>query len=152
MAYLKELKITYRKKRVKDDLLNQPAKNSEQIYELFKWMAYETREIGICVHLSPQLKILSYEMVGMGDATGMTLDIPGIFRGAMLGLAHSIVLIHNHPHGSKKPSKEDLITLDRLKFMGEVHNIKLVDFMVIGEGGYFSLEEDGSKIILNSKS
>lgn len=66
MAYLKELKITYRKKRVKDDLLNRPAKNSEQIYELFNWMAHETREIGICVHLSSELKILSLRNGGNG--------------------------------------------------------------------------------------
>lgn len=81
-------------------------------------------------------------MVGMGDSASLTLDIPGIFRGAILELAHSIVLIHNHPHAGKKPSKEDLITLDRLKFMGEVHDIKLLDFMVIEEEGYWSLGEE----------
>lgn len=143
MPYLKELKITYQRRRVKDGLINQPVKTSKQVYELFKWMGRETRERAICLHLSPQLKILSYEMVGMGDATGIRLDIPGIFRGAVMGMAHSIVLIHNHPYGSKKPSKEDRITLDRLRFMGEVHDIKLEDFVIIGENEYYSFEEKG---------
>lgn len=61
MPYLKELKITYQRRRVKDGLINQPVKSSKQVYEQFKWMKNETRETAICLHLSPQLRILSYE-------------------------------------------------------------------------------------------
>ena len=74
------------------------------------------------------------------DSFTLTLNILGIFREAVMGMAHSIVLIHNHPHGSKKLSKEDRITLERLRFMGEVHNIQLEDFLIIGENGYYSFD------------
>ena len=143
MAYLKELKIRYERKRVKDSVLGKSAKSSERIYELFKWMGFETREIAICLHLSHQLKILSYEMVGMGDARGLTLDIQGVFRGALLGMASSIVLLHNHPHGNKRPSKKDIRAFDSLRLIGELHTIKLQDFMIINENGYCSFEEKG---------
>lgn len=93
MAYIKELKVTYQRKRVEDDLLSKPVKTSEQVYELFKEMENETREKVICVHLNPQLEILSYEVVGMGNVNQVLLDSPGIFRGALLSLAHSIILV-----------------------------------------------------------
>lgn len=106
-------------------------------------MSRETREKAICLHLSPEMKILSYEMIGMGDAKHMILDIQGLFRGAILGMATSIIVIHNHPHGKKKPSPEDILTSEELGKVGKLHNIKLEDFMIIGESGYYSFEERG---------
>lgn len=143
MPYLKELKITYQRRRVKDGLINQPVKTSKQVYELFKWMRHETRETAICLHLSPQLRILSYETIGMGDAKHMVLDVQGLFRGAILGLATSIIVIHNHPHGKKKPSPQDIRASEELEKVGKLHNIKLEDFMIIGENGYYSFKERG---------
>ena len=35
MAYLKDLKVTFTRKRVDDDLLNKPVENPRQVYELF---------------------------------------------------------------------------------------------------------------------
>lgn len=143
MPYIKELKITYQRRRVEDSLISQSVKTSEKVYELFKWMSYETREKAICLHLSPQMKILSYETIGVGDAKHMVLDIQGLFRGAILGMATSIIVIHNHPHGKKKPSPQDIKASEELGQVGKLHNIKLEDFMIIGENGYYSFEKKG---------
>lgn len=142
MIYLKELKVTYHRKRVEDDFLNKKINNPKQIYKLFKWMKYETREKAVCLHLNPQLEIISYEQVGMGDAMGLTLDIQGIFRGALLSMATSIVIVHNHPHGCKKPSEKDTTAFEHLRLIGELHKIKLQDFLIISDEGYFSFEEE----------
>ena len=141
-TYLKELRVTYKRKRVADDLLSRPVKTSKQVYDLFREMEKETREKVVCLHLSPSLDILSYELVGLGSSHEVLLDVPGIFRGAILSGARSIVVVHNHPSGNLKPSAQDKKAAMALREVGEIHQIPLSDFIIIGEG-YYSFDEQG---------
>jgi DNA repair protein RadC len=75
MAYIRELKITYERKRVDDDLLHGPVESAEHVYRLFKEMEAEAREKIVCLHLNPQLEVLSFEVVAIGT-TDMLLAIP----------------------------------------------------------------------------
>ena len=74
MAYLKELKTTYSRKRVDDDLLNKPVESPDQVYDLFRGMQDETKEKVVCLHLNPQLEVLSYEVVAIGTAHHVLVD------------------------------------------------------------------------------
>ncbi|MDP9974650.1 hypothetical protein J2W39_005920 [Variovorax paradoxus] len=69
MAYLKELKVTFTRKRVDDDLLNKPVESPAQVFALFKDMQDETKEKVVVLHLNSQLEILSYKLaaIGMGS-------------------------------------------------------------------------------------
>ncbi len=141
MAYLKKLKVTYTRKRVKDDLLQKPVKNPKKVYELFKEMENETREKVVCLHLNHQLEILSYEVVGMGSNKRVLLDVQGIYRGALVSLASSIIIVHNHPNGSCEPSKQDEMAYESLLEPSGFMDIPMQDFIIIGDGGYYSFDE-----------
>jgi DNA repair protein RadC len=143
MAYLKELKVTYKRKRVDDDLLNQPIESPQQVYELFKDMQDETKEKLVVLHLNPQLEVLSYEVAAIGTATGVVFEPVEVYRNAMLARASSIIVVHNHPSGSCKPSRADAKVTARLKELGDIHNMPLQDFIIIGEGRFHSLREHG---------
>lgn len=63
-----------------------------------------------------------------------------IYKRALLNNAAGIVLIHNHPSGNPTPSGEDIKTTGRIKEVGQVIGIPLLDHIIIGEGGtYVSL-------------
>lgn len=143
MAYIKELKLTYERKRVDDDLLFTPVESADHVYYLFREMQNEAREKIVCLHLNPKLEILSYEVVAMGTAHYVISDPIEVFRGAIVVRASKIIIIHNHPAGSSKPSEADRKGAAKIRELGELHNIRLQDFMIIGEDGYFSFDEEG---------
>ena len=63
--------------------------------------------------------------------------------------ATKIIVAHNHPSGNPKPSKEDQLVTDRVKAVGELMDIKLLDHVIIAEGGYYSFMDEGMMWALN---
>lgn len=141
MAYIKQLEAKYRRKRVKDDLLNKPVKSAEQVYQLFRDMQDETKEKIVCLHLNPRLEILSYEVVSIGTSHHVLVDIAGLYRGVLLSGASRIIVVHNHPLGSSTPSQEDKDVIKKIIKGGEPYSITLEDFIIIGEDGFFSFDQ-----------
>ncbi|MEZ2298074.1 JAB domain-containing protein [Variovorax sp. RCC_210] len=142
MAYLKELKVTFTRKRVDDDLLNKPVDSPEQVYALFKDMQNETKEKVVVLHLNPQLEVLSYELAAIGTGTQALIDPVELYRNAMLARAHSLIVVHNHPSGNPKASPADLDMAKRLLDVGKLLGMELQDFIIIGDDTYTSLRQD----------
>ena len=49
------------------------------------------------------------------------------------------VLIHNHPSGNINPSIKDEILTEKVSELGNSMNIPLIDHIIIGSNGYYSL-------------
>jgi DNA repair protein RadC len=65
--------------------------------------------------------------------------------------ATSFILIHNHPQGDPTPSESDLEAVEELKEQAKVMNVKLLDFLIVGDmevnskkKSYWSLFEEES--------
>lgn len=87
-------------------------------------------------------------IVGVMEVTRGTLDSSlvhprEVFRGAILHNAASIILCHNHPSGDSAPSREDMKVTERIKQAGKVLGIDLLDHVIIGNGEYTSIREEG---------
>lgn len=143
MAYLKELKVTFTRKRVDDDLLNKPVDSPEQVFALFRDMQDETKEKVVVLHLNPQLEVLSYEVASIGTGTAALLAPVELYRNAMLARASSLIVVHNHPSGNCTPSENDVKTAAKLHELGVIHEMPLQDFIIIGDGAYNSFRQDG---------
>ena len=79
-------------------------------------------------------------------AINMALAEPReIFKSAILSNAAQMLLIHNHPGGTLKPSREDTVMTDRLLKLSRLLGIPLLDHVIVGgnEGKYFSFREKG---------
>jgi DNA repair protein RadC len=66
-----------------------------------------------------------------------------VFKGAIALSAASLLVAHNHPSGDPAPSEEDLALTRRLREAGELLGIPLLDHVIVGEGAYRSLKEEG---------
>src|SRR5690554_2593019 len=62
-----------------------------------------------------------------------------IFKEAIRKSAASIIMVHNHPSGDPSPSSEDLAATGRIKEVGKIIGIELLDHIIIGDGKYISL-------------
>ena len=95
--------------------------------------------------LDNQNRVIGEETVAIGIGEAAIVSPREVFRGALLGGASRIIVLHNHPGGNPMPSTEDRRILERLRQAGELLNVPLLDFVIIGEKGTFwSSSSDGS--------
>ena len=112
--------------------------------------------VNVCFHLSDMAEEYAF-MLGMDSAstvTGVfelshgcvnaTLMCPreAYLRALLVG-AVGIVLIHNHPSGEISPSREDLVVFARMKDAGDILGMKLLDFIIVGNGRFLSFCKEG---------
>ncbi|MNE89583.1 hypothetical protein D3C80_1870030 [compost metagenome] len=79
----------------------------------------------------------------MGGASGTVVDAKIIFVAALLSHASAIILCHNHPSGSLKPSEPDLRLTKQLKEAGRLLNIDILDHLIVSSEGYYSFGDEG---------
>ena len=66
-----------------------------------------------------------------------------IFRFALEETAAAIIIVHNHPSGDPTPSKDDVKITRQLVDAGKMLDIPVLDHVIIGDGRYVSLREQG---------
>ena len=97
----------------------------------------------IVICLNTKNKIAGVHTVSIGSLNSTIVHPREVFKAALLNNASAIVLMHNHPSGDPEPSREDIATTRRLVDAGNILGIKVFDHVVIGDGRYISLKEQG---------
>lgn len=93
--------------------------------------------------LSHANKVLHHRHLSTGGITSTVVDPRIIFREALDTGATKLLLCHNHPSGSLRPSQADLRITSRIKDMGMLFDIQVMDHIIVSETGYYSLAEEG---------
>lgn len=96
----------------------------------------------ICIYLDNKKKYISKKKLFVGTINSSIVHPREIFKEAYLLSASFIICIHNHPSGDSIPSKEDIVLTYKIKELGELHAIPLVDHLIIGNDSYFSFYEN----------
>lgn len=88
-------------------------------------------------------KVICIYNVSSGGVTGTVADPKLIFTAALKVNAVSIVLCHNHPSGSLKPSRADEELTQKIKGAGNFLDIKVLDHVILTAESYFSFADEG---------
>jgi DNA repair protein RadC len=88
-------------------------------------------------------KVLGAFEVSSGGVTGTVADPKLIFVAALKANACSIIISHNHPSGNLKPSKADEELTQKIKYAGQLLDIKLLDHIILTSEGYYSFGDEG---------
>lgn len=94
----------------------------------------EEREFIAALFLDARDRVLSEESISYGGLSGAYMDIPFLFRRAVRVDAASLVLMHNHPDGDSRPSKEDRQLTVHLKRCAELLGLKIKGHYILAEG------------------
>lgn len=94
------------------------------------------------VYLNNSNGILKLEQLSKGGITGTVVDVRLAFKLAIQLGAVAIILAHNHPSGTLKPSQADINLTQKLKSAGESLDIKVLDHLIITENSYFSFADE----------
>ena len=82
-------------------------------------------------------------MLSEGSIDRCILSTRELFKEALRADAANIVIIHNHPSGDPSPSVEDVTVTKQIKALGDEMHIPLLDHIIIGNGTYYSMNEEG---------
>lgn len=124
--------------------LRQQFRSSQEIYEMFRERFERAdREEFLVLLLDAKNKLLGFHVVSVGSLTSSIVHPREVYKIAILGNAAALIFLHNHPSGDPTPSAEDLHITNRLRQVGDVLGIRVLDHVVIGDGRYVSFVDDG---------
>ena len=109
---------------------------------LMSRMRYATREEFVVVFLNTKNRVVGQEVVSEGSLNSSVVHAREVFAPAILQHAAAIIVAHNHPSGDPTPSREDREVTRMLAESGKVLGIPLLDHLVIGDGRYYSFQEN----------
>ena len=115
-------------------------KNTKDVAELLmQELRYEKREIAKVIILNNKNIVLRIIDVSLGGTNFASIAPKEVLAEAVKMQSPKIILVHNHPSGDPKPSKEDFRITDRIYECADIMGIELLDHVVIGDGTYESI-------------
>jgi DNA repair protein RadC len=88
-------------------------------------------------------KVLGVFNVSSGGITGTVADPRLILAAAVKANAVSLILSHNHPSGSLKPSRADEELTNKIKCGAQYFDMRVLDHIIITSENYFSFADEG---------
>ena len=88
-------------------------------------------------------RVIDSVKVGSGGYTGTMVDIRYVLREALMKRATGLILCHNHPSGSLKPSKEDDKLTQSMASACTIMNIRFLDHIIFTDRRFFSYKDEG---------
>jgi len=142
-----EIEIVYRKKvtcKVSERPLIQTAKDCYDV--LLHYWNQDTIEIleeFKVLFLNRAQRVLQIFPVSQGGMTGTVADPRLILAAALRVGAVNLILCHNHPSGSLKPSVADEQLTFKIKMAAQYFDIKVLDHIIITSESYYSFADEG---------
>lgn len=133
------------KRRQLTNIIDKPkVTTSREAYKCIQsTMADLDYEVFKIILLNRANRVLKIDMISMGGVSGTVVDPKIIFKKALAVQASSIILAHNHPSGALRPSQADISITKKLVSAGESLDIKVIDHIIVAEGGYYSFADEG---------
>jgi len=122
----------------------QQFKCSNDIFNHFHEKLRERKQENFLVVLLDNKNRMIKELtVSVGSLTLSIVHPREVFNPVIRESAASVIFVHNHPSGDPEPSKEDVQITHRLMEVGNIVGIKVLDHIIIGNGGFVSLRDKG---------
>ncbi|MCD6280645.1 MAG: DNA repair protein RadC [Deltaproteobacteria bacterium] len=119
-------------------LLNTPQK----LYDYIKVEIGNTRkECFMVVCLDAGLHLLRADILTTGTTDHAHVYPREVIRYALSNNASGLILVHNHPSGTMKPSSDDIKLTERLKEIASPLGISIHDHLIVTRQGVFSIRE-----------
>ena len=99
------------------------------------------QEIFLAIGVDIRNGLLDVVEVARGTVHGVEVHPREVFRPLVRMAAAGAVVVHNHPSGDPTPSQEDIELTRRLRAVGELIGIPVVDHVVVADSGFRSVAE-----------
>lgn len=140
-----EVRLTYKPKIKASD--RQQLLDSTEAYKLLQQVydpeTIEYRESFKVILLNRRNRVIGVTNIAEGGIDSLLVDVRMVLQAALLANASAIMISHNHPTGSLRPSEEDRKLTRLIYEAGKLINIILLDHLIVTSEGYFSFADEG---------
>ncbi|RDY57935.1 JAB domain-containing protein [Flagellimonas nanhaiensis] len=141
-----EIKVSY-KERITSPFWEKVKSSQDAAKILFEHWDKDTiglQEAFKILLLNNANKVKGIYQLSSGGITGTLVDVRLLFGIALKTASCAIVLSHNHPSGTLKPSSVDKQLTSKIKKAGDLLDIKVLDHLIIvPNGDYYSFADNG---------
>lgn len=110
---------------------------------MYPKMREQKKEKFITLCLDTKNQILKEEVISIGSLNASIVHPREVFKSALMESSASVIMVHNHPSGDPSPSREDIMVTEKMIEGGKLLGIDVLDHIIIGEGRYVSLKDEG---------
>lgn len=131
-------------RRRREEALNKKKiTSSASVFELMQPVIGELQhEEFWIIYLNNSNKVIQKNQLSKGGITGTLVDVRLVLKNALEVGATGLILVHNHPSGTLKPSSADKQLTQKLKSASESLDIKVLDHLIVTEKAYFSFADE----------
>ena len=147
---LAELKVSYKRRRAQSGKqLSMPfvvadsVKAEEYLRKLWDPDTIELREEFVLLCLNAAHEVLGWIRLTTGGLDSTTVDRRLLLAVALQTASSAIIIAHNHPSGSVKPSDADIVTTRVIDEGARLVGVKLLDHIILGRDGAYSFSGAG---------
>jgi DNA repair protein radc len=137
------LELSRRRKRQREaarPILNSSRRVYEYLDHIYKDLPHEEFWV---LFLGGGCRLIAKQNVGRGGVSFTPVDVRQILRGALEHNARGIVLTHNHPSGTLRPSNPDISLTKKLVEAAEACDLVVNDHLIFTNKSYYSFRDDG---------
>lgn len=133
-----------RRRRGEDALKQEKITSSASAFELLQPILGDLpHEEFWIIYMNNSNKVIQKSQLSKGGITGTLVDVRLVLKTALEVGATGLLLAHNHPSGTLKPSTADKQITEKLKIAALSLDIKVLDHIIITETTYFSFADEG---------
>lgn len=126
---------------------DEPKRKIKSAADVYSMLYPQVRELKkerfTTLHLDTKNNVIREEIVSIGTLNSNIVHPREVFKSALIESAASVILTHNHPSGDPTPSREDVAVTRKLVDGGKLLGIDVLDHVIIGDGSYVSLKDEG---------
>ena len=132
-----------RRRRGEDAQKIEKINSSKDAFEILQPLLGELQHEEFWIlYLNNSNKVLHKAQLSKGGITGTLVDVRLIMKQTLELGAVGIILAHNHPSGTLKPSAADKQITQKIKRASESLDIKVLDHLIITQKNYYSFADN----------
>lgn len=114
-------------------------RTAKQAYNYLKDIHNLPKEQLRGLYLNSRYRLVHDEVISIGTLTANIIHPREVFRPALEYSAVAVILAHNHPSGSAKPTKADIEITKQLSEAGKILGVDLLDHLIITKNRFVSI-------------
>lgn len=112
-------------------------------YQFLKYLSKESQEHMVALYLNSSNELLAKETIAKGSLNVVRVLPRDILYYALKYNCNGIIVAHNHPNASSKPSQEDIDFTKKLFNISIELGFEILDHIIIGKSDFFSFAKEG---------
>lgn len=117
--------------------------SAEAAWKKTRWLADKEEEHFVVFYMKNNFRLIKSVTIAQGGLDCTIVDIRVVLKNGLLCGATCLLCVHNHPSGSKNPSRIDDQLTDKVKRACEAVEIRFIDHVIVTNNDYYSYKENG---------